>query len=254
MNSQPHLSVIVPNYRTLDFTRLCLRALRKHSRLPMEVIVVDNNSADASLDYLRRLTWIRLFENKTQSAGSLAHREALDIGSANALGDWIVFFHSDTIVLQDGWDRTLIDKTQAHNAVGFSSTVRNIDPFEPRFHVWIRAAKSLLSRQENEPVAKLMSYCFGVRRDLLQSSGFRFVNASDAVTDFYDAHIRGRRPFFLLGRSELEPLLWHTSNVTSIVTEQMSDPKMLAKFRRRSAQLYAAESVRSLLTDDSLDL
>ena len=39
-------TICIPNYKTLDFTRLCLRSIRKFTKYPYEVIVVDNNSQD----------------------------------------------------------------------------------------------------------------------------------------------------------------------------------------------------------------
>ena len=61
--SQPGKAAIcIVNYKTLDFTRLCLRSIRKFTRYPHEVTVVDNDSQDESLEYLKSLEWIRLLE------------------------------------------------------------------------------------------------------------------------------------------------------------------------------------------------
>ncbi len=43
-------TICIVNYRTLDFTRLALRCIRKYTKHPYEVIVVDNDSRDDSLD------------------------------------------------------------------------------------------------------------------------------------------------------------------------------------------------------------
>ena len=48
----------IVNYKTLDFTRLCLRSVRKFTKYPYEVIVVDNDSQDESLERLKSLDWI----------------------------------------------------------------------------------------------------------------------------------------------------------------------------------------------------
>lgn len=61
--TQPNFSLVLVNYKTPDITRMCLELLRQHvqaQRIP--VWVVDNDSADASLDYLRSLDWINLIE------------------------------------------------------------------------------------------------------------------------------------------------------------------------------------------------
>ena len=44
------VTVLVPNYKTLQITKLCLRLLRKHSDPEnIRVIVIDNGSQDESL-------------------------------------------------------------------------------------------------------------------------------------------------------------------------------------------------------------
>ena len=58
-------TICVVNYRTVDFTRLCLRSIRRFTEYPCEVIVVDNNSQDESLEYLKSLRWIRLLQRNT---------------------------------------------------------------------------------------------------------------------------------------------------------------------------------------------
>ena len=57
-------TVCIVNYKTLDLTRLCLRCISKFARYPHEVIVVDNDSQDESLEYLRSLNGIRLIERR----------------------------------------------------------------------------------------------------------------------------------------------------------------------------------------------
>ena len=43
-------TICIVNYKTPDFTRLCLRSIRGFTKYPYEVIVVDNDSQDDSLD------------------------------------------------------------------------------------------------------------------------------------------------------------------------------------------------------------
>jgi hypothetical protein len=51
-----------------------------------KVIVIDNDSQDASLDYLRGLLWIELIERRVvPSEGAIsAHSRALDLGLERA--------------------------------------------------------------------------------------------------------------------------------------------------------------------------
>ena len=67
---QPIITIVIPQYKTFQVTQLCLRALKKFSTLNIEVIVVDNNSADESLAYLEKNKWIKLISNKNAEIGA----------------------------------------------------------------------------------------------------------------------------------------------------------------------------------------
>ena len=66
-------------------------AIRKFTtKIPIEVIVVDNGSEDESLDYLRGLKWIQLIERRKQDLPAFwvdGFVSALDIGFANSRSD-----------------------------------------------------------------------------------------------------------------------------------------------------------------------
>ena len=57
-------TICIINYKTELLTKLCLRSIRKFTRTPYQVIVVDNNSCDESLTYLRQVKWIHLIERE----------------------------------------------------------------------------------------------------------------------------------------------------------------------------------------------
>ncbi|MDP2690680.1 MAG: glycosyltransferase family 2 protein [Deltaproteobacteria bacterium] len=254
------LSIIIPQYRTEDYIRLCLRALRKHTGGDAEVIVVDNNSSDGSIEYLKKVKWITLVENNSGSIGSAAHKEALDLGIQKATGGWVCLFHSDTIVLKDSWDAVLMDRVRKAGAAGLSTQVRDINPFEPwseglkarLSELRKRAKQKLISKVPREE--KIMSYCFIVRKSVVEQSGFSFSRAEgDVVSSFYARVIKGKHPFLLLGRDELMPLLWHTSNITSILTGQITEESLVRKFNAKTGSLMRSRAVQELLADPSLD-
>ena len=57
----PKVTILIPSYRTPDLTKICLRLIRKNTPNGLaKVIVIDNDSRDASTEYLRSLAWITL--------------------------------------------------------------------------------------------------------------------------------------------------------------------------------------------------
>jgi hypothetical protein len=96
-----NFSLVLVNYKTPDITRMCLELLREHvqeQRIP--VWVVDNDSADASLDYLRSLDWINLIERPSpgKEIGHIAHGKALDLALEKVDTDYLFLLHTDTFV------------------------------------------------------------------------------------------------------------------------------------------------------------
>jgi len=100
------VTICIVNYKTLELTRLCLRSLRKYTHYPHRVMVVDNDSQDASADYLKSLQWIQLVERKdktTDATGGYAHAAALDMGLELCKTPYFMSLHSDTRIHWDGW-------------------------------------------------------------------------------------------------------------------------------------------------------
>jgi GT2 family glycosyltransferase len=103
-------TICIVNYKTVDFTKLCLRSIRKFTHYPYEVIVVDNNSQDESLEYLKGLKWIRLLQRDTigDLGGGYSHGAALQLGFENCTTEFFVSMHSDTFVQKNSWLTELI--------------------------------------------------------------------------------------------------------------------------------------------------
>ena len=112
MNKSKEVTIIVPNYKTLEITKICLRLLKKHTNLNrVEVIVVDNQSNDESVEYLRSLNWITLIERKVNQieTGVSSHSRALDLALKRVKTPYVLSIHTDTFIKHDNWLDILLD-------------------------------------------------------------------------------------------------------------------------------------------------
>jgi len=89
------LSIIIVNWNTRDDLRNCLASLPAATRgLETEVLVVDNDSGDGSLDMLRRE-----FPDVTaiEAGGNLGFTRANNLALERAVGDGLLLLNPDTV-------------------------------------------------------------------------------------------------------------------------------------------------------------
>lgn len=93
------LSVIIVNYNVCYFLEQLLISLRKSSQdIDTEIIVADNNSADGSVEMVRKkFPEVMLIENKENLGFSRANNQAIRM----ARGEYILLLNPDTVVEED---------------------------------------------------------------------------------------------------------------------------------------------------------
>jgi len=101
VQEHPRVSVIILNYNGKRFLNRCLSSLFKSDYPDYEVILVDNNSTDGSVEFvlrhfagLKNLDIIKLSKNRGFSTGN-------NIGAKNAEGYYLAFLNTDTETSQN---------------------------------------------------------------------------------------------------------------------------------------------------------
>lgn len=124
-SNDPQVSVVVVTYNNLDLTRACLRSLDENSLYEkLEIIVVDNASADGSPDFLK--TWVaekanrKLILNSDNKGFAAANNQGLDIAG----GEFLVMLNNDTVVTP-GWIRTMVGHLRRNPEIGILGPVTN---------------------------------------------------------------------------------------------------------------------------------
>lgn len=97
------LSVIIVNYNVKYFLEQCLHSVLKAvEHLKAEVIVIDNNSSDGSIEYLLPEFQQVIF---IKNEGNLGFGKANNLALRSARGEYILFLNPDTIVAEDCFEK-----------------------------------------------------------------------------------------------------------------------------------------------------
>jgi GT2 family glycosyltransferase len=99
------LSVIIVNYNVKHFVEQCLHSVFNASKhLKIEVFVVDNNSVDGSVPFIKqKFPQVKLIENKTNTGFSVANNQAIKQSS----GKYVLLLNPDTVVQEDTFEKVI---------------------------------------------------------------------------------------------------------------------------------------------------
>ena len=107
------LSVIILNYNVCYFLEQCVLSVQKALEgMDGEIIVIDNNSSDASCAMMQqRFPNVKLIANKE----NLGFPKGNNIGVAQAKGEFLCILNPDTVVAEDTFSKILHPKNWSSN-------------------------------------------------------------------------------------------------------------------------------------------
>ena len=92
------VSIIFVNYKTWELTKECIDSIIRNSKdFTYEIIVVDNNSNDGSVENLQKVPNVRVI----QSDENVGFGRANNIGAKAANGKYLFLLNSDTYLLNN---------------------------------------------------------------------------------------------------------------------------------------------------------
>lgn len=101
------LSIIIVNYNVKYFLEQALRSVQNAMQNVdgvVEVFVVDNNSEDESVAFIKeKFNWVKLIENTENTGFSKANNQAI----ALAKGEYILLLNPDTVIEEDTLSKVL---------------------------------------------------------------------------------------------------------------------------------------------------
>jgi GT2 family glycosyltransferase len=109
------VSVVIVSWNTQELVRECLKSLESaRTRLSVEIILVDNASADDTVKLVReQFPWVKVVQNAT----NVGFAKANNIGIGISSGEYIALINSD-VVVPDGCLEKMVDYLNQHTDIG----------------------------------------------------------------------------------------------------------------------------------------
>jgi GT2 family glycosyltransferase len=126
------VSIVIPCCGMIEYTKLCVPSVLKHSRPPFELIFLDIGSLDGTADYLAGLQaglefkssdGIRIEVVRTET--DLGLKDACQKALRQTLGEFVVLLNNDTVVT-NGWLNQLIGMATFATTIGLTGPMSNM--------------------------------------------------------------------------------------------------------------------------------
>ncbi|MCP4673028.1 MAG: glycosyltransferase family 2 protein, partial [Desulfobacula sp.] len=263
--------------------------IKKHTDLSkIHVIVIDNDSQDESLDYLRSLSWIELIERKTipNETPSASHSRALDLALAKVTTPYVLSIHTDTLIKHPGWLDAMISQLEKDsNTAGVGSWKLEQSPsigkrMWKKIEYGIRIAKYTLlgkkkelslvqsqkesgyysiSQPDNLDFTKkeyyLRSHCALYRMDLIKKYNLCF-NTKDKTAghEMHNILVKNNHQMIFLSVPFLSKYMVHLNHATMVLHPELGSKKRNIRkgLKRIKKELQLINSDK-ILKDNSLD-
>lgn len=254
------VTICLVNYKTEELTRLCMRSIRKYTHYPYEVIVIDNGSADVSLDYLRTLDWITLIERSPEEmtgTGSWAQGTALDMGLAACNNEFFLAMHSDTIIHKDGWLKDFVEKCPADTVCAGGGKL----DLKPRWEVLLKRCtdfKEWIRRYKGtDKPFYIRAICALYRTDILRKEKLTFFDPDKNLTCGREIYIKLKEANYKLNAMsawDMAKFIYHLAHATMVLNPEFSvRKKTKKKCTKQLEDIFKSPIVQIIQNDYSLD-
>lgn len=212
------VSVVIPVWNQLEHTRACVESVRRATRRPYEIVVVDNGSTDGTHAWLSAQRDLVVVTNEDNRGFAAACNQ----GIAASRGELVVLLNNDTLVPRfwiEGLRRAL-DADDRVGAVGPRSnsvsgpqvvreaTYRGAAGFRAFADAWRRQHAG-----SSEQVRRLVGFCLALRRSALLEVGGLDEGYGTGNFEDDDLCLRLRRAGWTL-RVAHEVLVHHAGSAT----------------------------------------
>lgn len=177
MKADNGFSIIIAVWNQLPYTRLTVESILKNTKLPLELVIVDNGSrpdVKAYFDSIKGpvdVTYIRNEEN-------LGPIRAINQGIKASRYDYIMVIHNDVLIMEDGWLEKIKEAMDRDPRIGIAGLAGRKEIYRTGSVNEASLKHNLQNEDLNAPmeeesaeVAVIDGLCFAMKRKLIDSIG-----------------------------------------------------------------------------------
>ena len=172
----PVVSIVIPVFNQLEYTKNCLESIRMNTRIPYEVIVVNDGSTDGTVEYLKTQKDLIVITN----GKNYGYPYSCNQGIRRSVNRHVVLLNNDTIATEN-WLENLLEVMEQNPKTGIVGPVSNkISGFQfdsqanytsiPAMHFY---AKSIHEKRKYSwmPSPRIAFICALINKELISILG-----------------------------------------------------------------------------------
>ncbi|HUI30864.1 MAG TPA: glycosyltransferase [Candidatus Acidoferrales bacterium] len=169
-------SIIILTYNQLKYTKITLDSIRKHTKVPYEIIVVDNASSDGTVEYLKTQRDLQIILNEE----NLGFPAGCNQGIERANGDYIVLLNND-VVVPNNWLEGLVECAESDPKTGVVGPMSNwISGYQLEKNFTYKRVSQLdefaadyrrRNRKRWIEVPRIAGFCMLIKKDVIDKIG-----------------------------------------------------------------------------------
>jgi len=229
---EPICDIIIPIWNQLSLTQRCLEAVRKKTRTPHRLILIDNGSEEGTRKYLEGLaespSWTGVLVRNEKNRGYI---QAVNQGLKISTAPYVCLLNND-IVVTAGWLERMIEFAGSHPEAGLVNPQQNHDPGKPMpDDLEGFAASQVDTRWGWMELDHCTGGCLLIKREVIEKIGFLDETYGQGYYEDNDYSRRAQRAGYRCLRL-LDTFVWH-----DIEGSFKEDPDRGEK-RRKNEALY----------------
>ena len=115
-------SIIIPHFNNESILRRCLTSLMKHTSSKHEIIVIDNNSIDKSMEMVKeKFINVKIIKNEK----NLGYAGGCNVGAVAAKNNFLIFLNNDTEVTPK-WISPIVKELKKSKVSSVQPKIKNL--------------------------------------------------------------------------------------------------------------------------------